>query len=35
MIKKRKEYGSFANGLAGAVDAFIDVKNTRLSKRRR
>lgn len=33
-IKKVKGYGKFANALAGTVDTLLDVKNTRLPKRR-
>lgn len=34
-IKKVKSYGAFANGLASTVDAFMDVKNTKLQKYRK
>lgn len=34
-IKTVKSYGKFANGLAKTVDTFMDVKNTRLPKRRK
>jgi hypothetical protein len=34
-IKKVKKYGAFANNLASTVDAFMDVKNTKLKKYRK